>query len=155
MYRSATFWKEYIICILNHELLKLDNNSYSTNISYWLRYHRLKENISQATLAKRIGIKYATYITNVEIYNIYPNKEMSKQLAKYFNLNTTYFYDPYFEILNSIGEILIKYREYNDLKIKDAAALINVGPYTWSSWEKNKYDITRENYFKLKELGIL
>lgn len=155
VYKSATFWKEYIIYILNHEVSKLNTNSHSTTISYWLRYHRLKENISQATLAKRIGIKYANYITNSEIHNIYPNKEMSRKLSIYFNLPTKYFYDPYFEILESIGTILVNYRTDNNLNIQDAASLINVAPYTWSCWEKGKYELTRENYYKLKELKIL
>lgn len=113
------------------------------------------ENISQDELAKRIGLKYGTYIKDIEISKKYPDKETSIKLSTYFKLSTKYFYDPYLEDIDEYHIKLLNYRKNNKLKIKEAAKLINVAPGTWSNWEKQKYIVTRENYLKLKELGVL
>jgi transcriptional regulator with XRE-family HTH domain len=124
-------------------------------VSYWLKYYRKSEKISQQTLADRIGIHYGNYIKQIENSELYPNREVSQKLAEYFKLNTKYFFDPYLEDTEDCPNRLYAYRKDNDLKIKEAAKIAGVSPGTWSNWEKGRYGVNRENYLKLKALRIL
>lgn len=155
MYNTTTYWKEYEVSLKNYEIEQLERQLEFNSVSDWLKYHRKLENISQNELAKRIGIEYGTYIKDIEINKKFPNRETSIKLSNYFKLSTKYFYDPYLEETEQIHTLLLEYRKNNNLKIKEAAKLINISPGTWSNWEKQKYDITRENYFKLKKLKML
>lgn len=155
IYESTTFWQEYEISLKNYEISQFESKTETKDIGYWLKYYRMVENISQDQLAKIIGLKYGNYIKDIEIGIKYPNREISKKLASYFKIGTKYFHDPYLEETEQIHIILLEYRKNNNLKIKEAAKLINVSPGTWSKWEKQKYEATRENYYKLKELGII
>lgn len=154
MYENTIDWTEYKVNLRNLEI-ELLNEQLKNTIGDWLKYHRKLENISQLTLATNIGLKHNNLIKNIENNYTYPNKEISIKLAKYFKLNTKYFYDEFLEKTENLPVLLYEYRKNNNLKIKDASKLINVSPGTWSCWEKNKYEITRENYSKLKELKIL
>lgn len=155
VYETATFWKKYTICIKNYELSQFECSLENKGISYWLKYHRMLENLSQDQLAKRIGLGYGRNIKDIETSRKYPDAETSMNLSKYFKLSTKYFYDLYLEDTENYHIKLFNYRKNNNIKIKEAAKLINVAPGTWSCWEKKKYAVTRENYLKLKELGIL
>ncbi|MCE5220890.1 MAG: helix-turn-helix domain-containing protein [Clostridium sp.] len=155
MYKTTTYWKEYIINLKNHEIEQLEKQLDFNSVSDWLIYHRKLENISQDKLAKRVGIEYGSYIKDIEINRKFPNRDTSMKLAKYFKIGTKYFYDSYLEETEQIHSLLLEYRKKNNLGIKYAAKLIDVSPGTWSNWEKQKYEINRENYSKLKNLNII
>lgn len=147
--------KNFEINVLNAEISILERDTENKDVAYWLKYYRKRENISQRQLARNIGIPYGYYIKQIENSELYPNRDVSQRLAKYFKLNTKYFFDSYMEDTDDYSNRLYEYRTKNNLKIKEAAKIIGVSPNTWSFWEKGKYGITRENYLKLKELGIL
>lgn len=155
MYKTTTFWKEYIINLKSCEIERLKKQLEFNSVSDWLRYHRKLANISQQQLANAIGLNYNNLIKNIENEYSYPSRDISVKLSNYFNLHTKYFYDPYLEETDQIHNLLLEYRKSNNLRIKDAAKLIKVSEKTWSSWENQKYEITRENYYKLKKLNIL
>ena len=153
--KTASFKQKCEINVINAEIAQLEDNSENKDVGYWLKYYRKSENISQQMLADRIGIPYGTYIKQIENSELYPNRDVSQKLAKYFKLDTKYFFDPYLEDTDDCPNKLYTYRKENELNIKEAAKIVAVSPNTWSNWEKGKYGITRENYLKLKELGIL
>lgn len=135
-----------------NELVKrLDTSTVGEKI----KYHRLLKGWSQFELAKRLDLteKQGRYlIKDYETRGLYPPIELSEKLAKIFNLNTKYFYDDYYEFLDSDYSYKIsKWRRNNNLTITDAAKKVNVKYVTWSSWEKNK-KINRENYYKITVL---
>lgn len=135
-----------------NELVKgLDTSTVSEKI----KYHRLLEGWSQFELARRLDLteKQGRYlIKDYETRGLYPPMELSQKLAKIFNLNSKYFYDEYYDFLDSNYSYKIsKWRKNNNLTVIAAAKKINVKYVTWSSWEKNK-KISRENYYKLKSL---
>ena len=153
--KTASFKEKCEINIINAEITQLEENSENKDVAYWLKYYRKSEKISQQTLADRIGITYGTYIKQIENSDVYPNREISQKLAEYFKLDTKYFFDPYLEDTEDCPNRLYAYRKNNDLKIKEAAKIVGVSPGTWSNWEKGKYGVNRENYLKLKNIGIL
>lgn len=137
------------------EIAHLEENLNFNLIGDKLKYHRILQNLSQLQLANAIGLKHNTLIKNIENNYSYPTRNISSNLANYFKLDAKYFYDPYLEETDQIHIILLQYRKNNNLTIKDVAKLINVSSKTLENWEKQKYDITRENYYKLKEMKIL
>lgn len=155
MYKNTIYREEYEVDLKQYELEQFKKKLQFDSIGDWLKYHRKIENLSQLQLSNRIGLNYNNLIKNIENGYSYPNREISIKLSEYFKLNTKYFYDPYLEESEQIHILLSEYRKKHYLKIKDAAKIIKVSPNAWSSWEKQKYEITRENYDKLKELKIL
>ena len=94
-------------------------------------------------------------IKKYEDKNIYPNKEVSKKLAAFFKLDTKYFYDSMYEEDVDISTTLSTFMNNNNLSIKSLVELINVSEKTVSNWLSNKQPISRQSYYKLKELGVL
>lgn len=154
LFKTASFKQKCEINIIDAEITQLEENSENKDVAYWLKYYRKRENISQQILADRIGIPYGTYIKQIENSELYPNREVSEKLAKYFKLDTKYFFDSYLEDTEDYDLKLHNYRKEHKLKIKEAADLIGVSPGTWSCWEKKKYMITRDKYLKFKNSGI-
>ncbi|AKN34210.1 XRE family transcriptional regulator [Clostridium carboxidivorans P7] len=122
-----------------------------------IKYHRLLNGWSQFQLASKLGLskKQGRYlIKDYETRRLCPPPELSLKLAKIFRIDTKYFYDNYYEFLDSnYSSKILNWRKKYNLTITDAAKKIHVNYVTWSSWEKNK-KISRENYEKLKALGI-
>lgn len=146
-YLNAPFWYK-----LEIDLKKLNLIENPITISDYLRYYRKLHNLSRRQLEINVGISLNS-IKKYEDKHIYPTKEVSRKLALYFNLSTKYFHDPFYEYEFDIVQALKKYRGNNTYK--DTAALIGVHAHTWRDWENGKHTITRENFYKLKGLGIL
>ena len=94
-------------------------------------------------------------IKKYEDKNIYPTKEVSKKLATFFKLDTKYFYDSMYEEDVDISTTLSTFMNNNNLSIKSLVELINVSEKTVYNWLSNKQPISRQSYYKLKELGVL
>lgn len=137
-----------------NELVKrLDTSTVGEKI----KYHRLLKGWSQFELAKRLDLteKQGRYlIKDYETRGLYPPAKISKRLSEIFNLDSKYFYDDYYEFLDSdYSSKILNWRKKYNLTITAAAKKVNVNYVTWSSWEKNK-KISRENYRKLEALGV-
>lgn len=148
-YITATFWN----CItINLRIMELPIKPNS--IADYLRYYRKLYNLSRRQLEINAGISLNA-IKSYEDKHIYPTREVSRKLSLYFNLDTIYFYDPFYEYESKVDikEELKKYRGNNTYK--DTAAIVGVHAHTWRDWENGKHAITRENFYKLKGLGIL
>ena len=94
-------------------------------------------------------------IKKYEDKNIYPTKEVSKRLATFFKLDTKYFYDSLYEEDIDISTTLSTFMNNNNLSIESLVKLINVSEQTISKWLSNKKPLSRQSYYKLKELGVL
>lgn len=118
-----------------------------------IKYYRLLKGWSQFELAKRLELTSSQgryLIKDYETRGLYPPPELSIKLARIFGICTKYFYDDYYEFLESNYSLkILSYRKDNNLTIKDAASKINVNYVTWSYWEKGK-KVNRENFNKLK-----
>ena len=146
-YLKTTFWNELVI-----DLKLVDLPATPTTIADYLRYYRKLHTLSRRQLEINAGISLNS-IKKYEDKHIYPTKEVSRKLALYFNLSTKYFFDPFYEYEVNIVQALKNYRRNNTYK--DTSAIIGVHAHTWRDWENGKHAITRENFYKLKGLGIL
>ena len=149
VYLNATFWNELVISL---KLIDIVNNPIS--IADYLRYYRKLYRLSRRQLEINAGISLNS-IKKYEDKHIYPTKEVSRKLSIYFNLNTKYFHDPFYEYLETVNivQALKNYRGNNTYI--DTASKVGVHAHTWRDWENGKHAITRENFYKLKGLGIL
>lgn len=106
-------------------------------------------------MAKKLGLtsEQGRYlIKDYETRGLYPPPKLSLKLANIFRIDKKYFYDDYYEFLDSnYSYKILNWRKNNGLTIATAATKISVNYVTWSSWENGK-KISRENYNKLKEL---
>lgn len=148
-YLNAPFWYK-----LEIDLKKLNLIENPITISDYLRYYRKLYNLSRRQLEINSAISLNA-IKSYEDKHIYPTREVSRKLSLYFKLDTIYFYDPFYEYESKVDikEELKKYRGNNTYK--DSAAIVGVHAHTWRDWENGKHTITRENFYKLKGLGIL
>ena len=146
---TAIYWNKFLIDIKTIDIIENPKT-----IADWLRYHRQLNNISRRQLEINSGVPLHS-IKKYEDKGIYPSREVSRNLASYFKLSTSYFYDPMYEDKVDVSTALKKYRDDNNLTIKSASESFGVAPATWSGWENERYIITRENYMKLKSLGII
>lgn len=114
-----------------------------------LKYYRKMNNLTQDELAAIVGYSSGTAIKHIEVSNKYPHRDVSIKLAKYFNLDTKYFFDNYYEETDNIANLLKEYRKENDMTIKDLADKLNVAANTVGQWElKNTYP-SRKIYKKI------
>ncbi|MBC5630645.1 helix-turn-helix transcriptional regulator [Clostridium sp. NSJ-6] len=146
-YLKATFWNELVI-----DLKSIDMPTNPTTIADYLRYYRKLYNISRRQLEVKVNIPMNS-IKSYEDKDIYPTREVSIKLAQFFNLDTKYFYDPFYENSLDIINILKKYRGNNTYV--SVAKKVGVHAHTWRDWENGKYFIKRENFYKLKRLRII
>ncbi len=138
-----------------NELVKgLDKSTLGEKI----KYYRTLKGWSQFELASKLGLneKQGRYlIKDYETRGLYPPPELSINLAKIFEIDKKYFYDDYYEFLDSnYSSKILSWRKKYNLTITAAAKKVNVNYVTWSSWEKGA-KISRENYNKLKTLKII
>ncbi|PPV17737.1 helix-turn-helix domain-containing protein [Clostridium butyricum] len=108
-YKKTIIKNTCTINIIAAEAEHLKNNTENKSIGFWLRYHRKCRNLSMQELANEVGLRYSSYIKNLEESRTNPNKEASKRLALYFKLDTKYFYDPYFEDTDDYDKKLYNY----------------------------------------------
>lgn len=149
--QRTTFWKEYTVNIILHDLY----NSNSSDVGKFLKYYRTLNNFTQSELASIIGYSNSSTIKDIELGKKLIGRNHSEKLAKFFNLDTRYFFDNYLEDTYSIAEKLKKYRKENNLNIKEAANKLNVAANTFGQWENRKAYPSRLLYPRLKELQIL
>ena len=115
----------------------------------------IQNNFTQSELASIIGYSNSSTIKDIELGKKLIGRNHSEKLAKFFNLDTRYFFDNYLEDTYSIAEKLKKYRKENNLNIKEAANKLNVAANTFGQWENRKAYPSRLLYPRLKELQIL
>ncbi|WP_460281877.1 helix-turn-helix domain-containing protein [Clostridium senegalense] len=125
----------------------------------WIEYYRRANNITRSELVKNLHNVTWKTLCKIELKELYPNKDISMQLAKYFKLQTKYFHDEYFEFIHThehdLHIILYNYRKSNNLTLKEIGQLICVHWSVWSNWEKQIKMMNRKSYNKLKKLGII
>lgn len=150
IYQSATFWKTFTINVALGNLQEFPLNT----VGDYLKYHRLLNNVTQEILHKNIGVSHS-YIKMIEANSKLPSRIVSHKLARFFRLDTKYFYDVFLEDTHDVQALMTKYRENNNLSIKTAANLLGVNAKTWKNWESGNSEILRTKYYKLKELGVI
>ena len=124
------------------------------SISSRLKYYRKINGLSRRQLEIQANIPMNS-IKKYEDKNIYPTKEVSMKLAAFFKLDTKYFYDSMYEEDLDISTTLNTFMNNNNLTIRSLSKLINASESTVSNWLSNKQAISRQSYYKLKELGVL
>ena len=124
------------------------------SISSKLKYYRKLNGLTRRQLEIQANIPMNS-IKKYEDKNIYPTKEVSKKLAAFFKLDTKYFYDSFYEEDIDISTTLSTLMNNNNLSIESLVELINLSEKTVSNWLSNKQAISRQSYYKLKELGVL
>jgi len=86
---------------LKDEFKDLPANTIAENL---IRLRKLN-NLTQKELSLTIGISKSS-ISKYERGELLPTKEQSMRLASYFNINSTYFYDPYLESMDNFHKYL-------------------------------------------------
>ncbi|WP_261782578.1 helix-turn-helix transcriptional regulator [Clostridium botulinum] len=151
MYKSTSFWKEYIIYLNKCKT----NNTVPKSASQWIKFHRLQLGWSQMDLALKLGLskKQGRYlIKDYETRGLCPPPELSIKLAKLFNIGTKYFYDEYYEFLDmDYPNIINNYRIKNNFSKTKFAELIGTTYETITRWENGK-NISRQYYKKINKL---
>lgn len=111
-----------------------------------LKYHRLKNNLTQDKLAEIVGFSKGSCIKDIELGKKLPGREISEKLASHFYLDTKYFFDTYLEET----ELLKEYRIKNNLSIRQVRKNLNISTTAWSCWEsKTKYVSRTNNKFQV------
>ena len=161
-YKRTTFWNNLIIplnidtCEVLTEYESLGKFKHPGD---WIEYYRQANNITRSELVNSLHNVTWKTLRKIELKELYPNKDISMQLAKYFKLQTKYFHDEYFEFTHmhehDLHIILYNYRKSNNLTLKYVGQLIDVHWSVWSNWEKQIKMMNRKNYNKLKKLGII
>ena len=121
---------------------------------YYLKIHRSSRNLTLPQLAKEIEI-YHHILESIELCKNYPSIEVSTKLAQYFNLNTKFFYDKYFEETEDLDVKLNNYMEYNNISIVEISKHIETDKRSIKSWINKKNKPSRRSYIKLKEKNII
>lgn len=60
-------------------------------------------------------------------------------------------YDPFPEP-ETFAERLLAFRRRHGLRVKDAAALAEIDPYSWTSWERDEHKITGARERKIEAM---
>lgn len=134
---------------------KINMFDFGKTIGDKLKFHRLKNDLTQEELAKIVGFRKGSCIMDIELGRKLPGREISKNLAAYFNLDTKYFYDTYWEETDNASEKLLNYRKQNNLSKKEICKRTKISITAWSSWENGSNNVSREKYKLLKEYNIL
>lgn len=121
---------------------------------YYLKIHRSSRNLTLPQLSKEINI-YHYILESIELCNNNPTHEVSIKLAKYFNLNTKFFYDKYLEEIEDLDVKLKNYMEYNNISIVELSKHIETDKRSIRSWINKKNKPSRQSYVKLKEKNII
>ena len=118
-----------------------------------LKKARLKLRLSQEKLAKECGLSSGA-IAGYEYDTIYPSKDALIKLGKIIDLDYLCC-DEYTKfILSDYVSLLKKWRKDNNLSVRKAARILGIPSSTYSSWEREIYGISKENYYKLKKNKI-
>lgn len=134
-----------------------DLNNITTNKEhpgYHLKKHRINNNLTLSKIAKEINSNMNT-LENVELGLNYLGSEISIKLAKYFKLDTKYFYDLYLEETDNIDVKLKSYMKEKNISLKQLTNEINMDIRALKSWLNRQRKPSRESYKKLKELNII
>ena len=123
-------------------------------VGEWLKYHRILNNYTKIELSEKLNM-YRKTIENIEYDNYFPSRKNSEKLAKFFKLDTKYFYDEFYESSVEISSILKKHRKNNNYTLKEIQEIYNIRSCSWNDWELGKKGLNRKTYERLKKLGIL
>lgn len=121
---------------------------------YYLKKLRIIYGLKIKTIAEAIYISKSILKKN-EAGRQYFNRDTSFRLARYFNLNTKYFYDSYLEETDNIGDKINEYILKNNLSLKQLSKKINIDIRTLKGWINTERKPTRETYKKLKKFNII
>ena len=145
-FKMLNFWNK-LATPLN--LLELENiNVDKEHPGIYLKKHRLEKNLSMSKLSKEIKTcRHA--LERFEKCTSYPSIETSLKLARYFNLNTRYFYDYYLEDTHDI-HIKLKNIDADLLSKKTGISKRNI-----NDWIKGNKKPSRNSYYILKDNNIL
>lgn len=119
-----------------------------------LKRHRLMEDISMSKLSKEIN-SCRHKLEKIEKGENYARWETSYKLARYFKLETKYFYDEYLEETHDIHIKLYTYIKNNNLSVIEMAALIETDVRNLRYWISGQKRPSRESYYILKEKNIV
>lgn len=151
-YEMTKNWNNLLISAKNVDIASIKNsNKHPGN---YLRFYRLSNNISMSRLAKEIG-SCRHKLENIEHCINYPRAETSIKLARYFNLDTKYFFDTYLEETDNIDTKLKMYIDERKIPIAELSNYTNIDIRNLRYWINGKKRPSRNSYKKLKELHII
>lgn len=145
-------WYNLTVPLSEAFLYKLDKKN--EHPGYYLKIHRLSKNLTLSQLAKNIGVLHHT-LESIELYNNYPVHDVSIKLAKYFKLETKYFYDMYLEETYQLNIKLKNYIKNNNMNIIQLSRYLSIDRRSISSWINKDKKPSRQSYKKLKEKNII
>lgn len=145
-------WNELEIPLKIADLNKITTNK--EHPGYHLKKYRINNNLYLSKIAKEINININT-LENVELGLNCLGREISEKLAKYFKLDTKYFYDHYLEETDDIDKKLKLYMRGKNISLKQLSNEINMDVRALKSWINNERKPSRESYRTLKELHII
>ena len=121
---------------------------------YYLKKFRIINDLKTRTIAKAINVSTSNLRTS-QTQTKYFSKEISIKLARYFDLDTKYFYDNYLEDTNDIDIKIKSYMKKNNLTLKQLSNKLNLKIKTLKSWINGERLPSRKTYKKLKKLHII
>ena len=145
-------WYELTIPLklLELEQIKVDKE----HPGYYLKMHRLSQNLSMSKLAKEIN-SCRHKLEAIENGKNYARWETSRKLAQYFKLDTKYFYDQYLEEIEDIHIKLSNHITSNNTNIIQLSDYTGINVRNLRYWINGEKKPSRESYYKLKEHKII
>lgn len=144
-------WNNIVISLKEETLDNIqDNFTYRD----YLKYYRVKNNLTYNSLAKSINVS-PNSLKLIEIGKKDITRDISKKLSIYFKLGTIHFYNNHFEETENIDVKIRKYRKENKKSNKEIALLLNVNKSKINAWSINLSYPNYIDYLKLKEFGII
>lgn len=148
----TTKWNTLVIYARHCDIASIKSNN--KHPGDYLKLFRFKNNISMSKLAKEIG-SCRHKLENIEHCINYPRAETSIKLARYFNLDTKYFFDTYLEETDNIDTKLKMYINERKISISELSNYTNIDIRNLRYWINGKKRPSRNSYEKLKKLHII
>lgn len=149
---KAKNWNNLLISAKNVNIASLKEDN--VHPGDYLKLYRLSNNLSMSKLAKDIG-SCRHKLENIEKRLNYPRSETSEKLARYFKLDTKYFYDIYLEETDEINTKLNTYIMCNNISIIQLSKITNIDVRNIRYWINEQKRPSRDSYNKLKQLHII
>ena len=154
IYLTATFWNILVINLKKYDLYILKQQLINNTIANKLRLHRAEYGLTRKDLSLKVEIPFGT-IKSIEDKGIFPDKDISMKLATFFKLETKYFYDDIYEEEVDTADEIRRYRIENNMTYKELGKMLDLSDKTVEKWEKRQNNVSRKNYYKLLENGII
>ena len=144
-------WNNIVVSAKNVNIDNLKGNNHPGD---YLKLYRLSRNLSMSKLAKDIG-SCRHKLERIENRLNYPRCETSEKLARYFKLDTKYFFDTYLEETDQINTKLNTYIIGNNISIIQLSKITNIDVRNIRYWINGQKRPSRDSYNKLKQLHII